>query len=102
MDIGEKQTQDDLECKTVWILMSSVDPRVVELALDELKPGFEADGARVEVGSVEGSCVTINVFVNDKTCRDCLLPAPELEILLRQALLEREIACDVRVSFIET
>jgi hypothetical protein len=82
--------------------MSSVDPLVVEEALSELKPGFEADGARVEVGSVEGSRVTINVFVNDKTCRDCLLPAPQLEILFRQALLERETACDVRVNFIET
>jgi hypothetical protein len=84
------------------MLMSSVDPLVVEQALSGLKPGFEADGARVEVGLVEGSSVTINVFVNDKTCRDCLLPAPQLEILFRQALLEREIACDVRVTFIET
>jgi len=75
---------------------------VVEEALSALKPGFEADGARVEVGSIEGNSVTINVFVNDNTCRDCLLPVPQLEILFRQALLEREIACDVRVSFIET
>lgn len=82
--------------------MSSIDPMVVEQALAELKPAFEADGARVEVGSVAGSSVIVNVFVNDKTCRDCLLPAPQLEILFRQALLEREIACDVRVSFIET
>ncbi len=82
--------------------MSSFDPMVVEEALSALKPAFEADGARVEVGPIEGSSVTINVLVNDKTCRDCLLPAPQLEILFRQALLEREIACDVRVSFVET
>ncbi len=82
--------------------MSSFDPMVVEEALRPLKPAFEADGARVEVGAIEGSSVTINVFVNDKTCRDCLLPAPQLEIVFRQALLEREIACDVRVTFIET
>lgn len=82
--------------------MLSIDRMVVEQAVSALKPAFEADGARMEVGSVEGSTVLINVFVNDQTCRDCLLPASELETLFRQALLEREIACDVRVSFIET
>ena len=75
---------------------------VVEQALSALRPAFEADGARVEVGCIEGSSVAINVFVNDNTCRDCLLPAPQLEVLFRQALLEHEIACDVRVRFIET
>jgi hypothetical protein len=75
---------------------------VVEQALSPLKPAFEADGARLEVGSVEGNTVTINILVNNNTCRDCLLPAPQLERLFRQALLEREIACDVRVIFVET
>ena len=82
--------------------MLSVDPVVVEQALSALKPGFEADGARVEVESIEGCSVTINVFVNDNTCRGCLLSAPQLEVLFGQALLERQIACDVRVRFIET
>ena len=75
---------------------------VVEQVLSPLKPAFEADGARVEVGGVDGNTVTINVFVNHNTCRDCLLPVPQLESLFRQALLEREIACDVRVIFVET
>ncbi len=82
--------------------MSSFDAMVVEEALRPLQPAFEADGARVEVGPIEGSSVTINVLVNDETCRDCLLPDPQLEILFRQALLERGIACDVRVSLVET
>ena len=75
---------------------------VVEEALSPLKPAFEADGARLEVGSVEGNTVTINVLVNHNTCRECVLPAPQLERLFRQALQEREISCDVRVIFIET
>jgi hypothetical protein len=75
---------------------------IVEDVLIPFKPAFEADGARVEVGGVEGNMVTINVFVDSNTCRDCLLPAPQLQRLFRQALLEREIACDVRVIFVET
>lgn len=80
----------------------SIDPFVVEQALGPLKPAFEADGAHLELGGVEQNTVTINVFVNDKTCRECILPEPQLEVLFRQALIEREIACDIRVILIET
>lgn len=96
---GERILQrSPYERKRVGMLMLSV----VEEALGPLKPAFEADGARLEVGSVEGNTVTINVLVNPNTCRECVLPAPQLERLFRQALQEREISCDVRVIFIET
>jgi hypothetical protein len=81
--------------------MLSLDRAAVEQALAALKPAFEADGARMEVGNIEDRSVIVNIFVNRTTCRECLLPAPQLEVLFRQALLESEITCNVRVIFIE-
>ena len=79
-----------------------VSKAAVEEAIETLKSGFEADGASVEVGEVDRGTVTINVHVNDKTCRECLLPTPELELLIRQALLDKGIKSGaVRVQLIE-
>jgi hypothetical protein len=80
----------------------ALDRVVVEQALAALKPAFEADGARLEVGTLEKGRVTINVFVNGDTCRECLLPVPQLEILFRQVLLELDDRCEVRVTLIES
>ncbi len=74
----------------------------VEEAIETLKSGFEADGASVEVGQIDQDTITIHLHLNDKTCRECLLPAPELELLIRQALLDKGINTGaVRVEFIE-
>ncbi len=82
-------------------LTASIDRAVVEQALAPLRPAFEADGARMEVGTVEKGTVTVSLFINEETCRECLLPPPQLEILFRQALAENGMSCDVRVIFIE-
>lgn len=80
----------------------AISKAVVEEAIETLKSGFEADGASLEVGEVDQGTLTINVHVNDKTCRECLLPAPELELLIRQALLDEGINTGaIRVQFIE-
>ncbi len=55
----------------------------------------------MEVGAIEKGAVTVNLFVNQDTCRECLLPAPQLETLFRQALLENGMSWEVRVVFIE-
>ncbi len=78
-----------------------MDKEVVEQALAPLKPAFEADGARIEVGTIEKDTLTVNLFINQDTCRECLLPLPQIETLFRQALLDKGMSCDVRVIFVE-
>lgn len=82
--------------------MRVISKPTVEETIEPLKAGFEADGASLEVGEIDQGTVTIKVHVNQKTCRECLLPAPELELLIRQALLDKGInAGAVRIQLVE-
>ncbi len=63
----------------------------IEQAIAPLIPGFEADGFRVEVATIEQSTVTINFHTNAGTCRECLLPQDHLESLLLQSFMAKGI-----------
>ncbi len=75
---------------------------LVEEALQALKSAFDADGARMEIGAIDQNTISINLHVNKNTCRECLLPVPELELLIREALLDKGIdSHEIRVQFME-
>ncbi len=80
----------------------AVNRATIEQAVEPFKAGLEADGARMAVGEIDESAVTINLYINEKTCRECLLPADRLEALFLQAIRDRRVDVSaVRVVWIE-
>ena len=71
--------------------MSTPTKLALEQAIAPLIPGFEADGLRVEVATIEQSTVTINFHTNGGTCRECLLPQDHLEALLLYSFIAKGI-----------
>jgi Fe-S cluster biogenesis protein NfuA len=63
-------------------------------ALEGLREGFQADGADLELASVEGAKARVRLIVGDETCMECIVPPPLLqqilEAQLRQACPELE------------
>lgn len=50
----------------------------VGAALAGLREGFQADGADLEVVSVENGVARVRLVVTDQTCLDCIVPGPVL------------------------
>lgn len=71
--------------------MSAPSKVELEQAIAPLIPGFEADGLRVEVATIEQITVTINFHTSAATCRECLLPQDHLEALLLQSFMAKGI-----------
>ena len=61
-----------------------------EAALAGLREGFQADGADLELVSLEGGVARVRLLVTDETCLECIVPGPILQQVisasLRQAL----------------
>lgn len=51
----------------------------VGAALAGLREGFQADGADLEVLSVENGVARVRLVVTDQTCLDCIVPGPVLQ-----------------------
>jgi len=67
----------------------------VEAAIEELRGGFQADGADLEVMDVTDVTARVRLIVTSDTCLECIVPGPILhgviESSVRQAMpsLER-------------
>ena len=48
-------------------------------ALEQLRPGFQADGMDLAIGSVGGSAVEVRVLMGPNACEECLLPPATLQ-----------------------
>jgi Fe-S cluster biogenesis protein NfuA len=57
-----------------------------EEALSGLREGFQADGADLELVSVDGVTARVRLVVTDETCQECIVPCPLLQQVLEAAL----------------
>lgn len=55
-------------------------------ALEGLREGFQADGADLELVSVEGPRARVRLVVTDQTCQECIVPPPLLQQILEAQL----------------
>lgn len=60
----------------------------VRVSLEGLRKGFNADGADLEVVSVEAGDATIQLIGLDDTCWDCIVPPDLLERVVSDTVLE--------------
>lgn len=58
----------------------------VRRVVDEFRPGFQADGADIEIVEVSPESVRLQLITGPDTCEDCLLPREALESLFQTAL----------------
>ena len=50
-----------------------------QAALAPLRPGFQADGMDLVIGSIEVPAVEVRVWMGPNACQECLLPQETLE-----------------------
>lgn len=62
---------------------------VVRDVVEGFRPGFQADGADLEVVDVAPDAVHIRLVTGPETCEECLLPRESLEALFANALAKR-------------
>lgn len=72
----------------------ALDHERVEEALEPLRAAFTADGVRLQVECIDNHSIMINVVCGEETCRECILPAPQLQGVFRRALADRGISVD--------
>jgi hypothetical protein len=63
--------------------------RMIQLAIDPLRVGLQADGADIELVSVAETAVVVKLVVGPETCLDCILPKELLETILLSAVQEK-------------
>lgn len=57
-----------------------------EQALNGLREGFQADGADLELVSLEGGVARVKLLLTDATCMECIVPGPILEQVISASL----------------
>ncbi len=57
-----------------------------EQDLGGLREGFQADGADLQLVSLEGGVATVRLLVTDETCMECIVPGPILEQVVTASL----------------
>jgi Fe-S cluster biogenesis protein NfuA len=61
-------------------------------AVEQLREGFQADGADLELQSLEDGVARVRLVVTDETCLECIVPGDILQTVveasLRQAVPE--------------
>ncbi|HVB97750.1 MAG TPA: hypothetical protein VNJ12_00250 [Candidatus Dormibacteraeota bacterium] len=50
-----------------------------QAALEPLRPGFQADGMDIVIGSINLPAVEVRVLMGPNACEECLLPPETLE-----------------------
>ncbi|TAM57571.1 hypothetical protein EPN52_13125 [bacterium] len=58
----------------------------ITAALSELRSGFNADGADLEVVTAGASSVTVRLIVTPETCLDCIVPKSALQHIVESAV----------------
>lgn len=59
-----------------------------EAALGGLREGFQADGADLELVSIEAGVARVRLLVSEATCLECIVPGPILEQVVSASLRE--------------
>lgn len=70
-----------------------------EAALSGLREGFQADGADLELVSIEGGTARVRLVITDETCQECIVPGTMLRLMLDTAL--RRACLEVAVVQLE-
>ncbi|MBI3825930.1 MAG: NifU family protein [Candidatus Rokubacteria bacterium] len=69
-------------------------------ALDELRPGFQADGFEIHVASIEaGDVVVVRIQHRPDACEECLIPDDMLTAMLETVM--RRVAPEVAAVALE-
>ena len=71
----------------------------IAASLDDLRSGFQADGADLEVLSVHGGAAVVRLIGTERTCWDCIVPPPMLQLIVETAI--RDEFPEIRSVLIE-
>lgn len=66
-------------------------------ALAGVRQGLQADGADLEIDSVEDDVATVRLLFSAETCQECIVPAGVLERLMMAAFRGVDPALQVRL-----
>lgn len=58
----------------------------VETAIGQLREGFQADGADLELVEVTEDTVRVRLIVTAETCLDCIVPGPLLHQVIESTV----------------
>lgn len=58
-------------------------------ALDDLRMGFNADGADLEVVEAGDTAVTVRLVITEETCLECIVPKPVLVQILQSSVRKK-------------
>ncbi|MBI3968744.1 MAG: NifU family protein [Chloroflexi bacterium] len=58
----------------------------IEGVLEKFRPGFQADGADLALGNVDGGNVEVKLLVGPNTCEECMLPPDQLEKMFEMSI----------------
>ena len=72
--------------------VASVDQRHerIEAALDELRPGLDADGFELSLESIDDEAANVALTATPEACMDCLVPDEMMVTMLEGAIASRE------------
>lgn len=66
----------------------------VNAALDNVRPGLEADGFDLRLDSISGDAVQIVLEARPDACMDCLVPDQMLVAILETAIRDQDPTLD--------
>ena len=61
----------------------------VDKVLDDLRVGFQADGADLAVEAATTAGVVVRLVVTDETCAECIVAGPMLQLMIATTLRGR-------------
>ena len=68
-------------------------------AVEQLREGFQADGADLELKSLEDGVARVRLVVTDETCLECIVPGEILQTVLETSL--RQSVPDLRAVVLD-
>ena len=66
----------------------------LQASLEPLRPGFQADGMDLAIGSINLPTVEVKVWMGPHACQECLLPPETLEKFFLAAIRKVETGVD--------
>jgi hypothetical protein len=60
----------------------------VNVVLEPLREGFQADGADLAIEEATDALVQVRLLVSDQTCLDCIMPADVITRVLETTIRE--------------
>lgn len=66
-----------------------IDQAILEQALDDIRPGLDADGFRLRVGAVSAGEIEMVLLATPDACLDCLVPDQLIVGMIEDAVASR-------------